>query len=456
MLNHVESYQQGKAYRNVYPDLLSLAANLYPEMFNITSFLLQEGKESDETAVEEPKEWDRFWISRLSPDKLEYILIHWQQNPDLVVKALSCIGAIDTIHIADYVDIVIRHLLPLCFNENFDDNIANAFSAVWESFDGIIPYELWVLTAKEMRDKNITNEGMYTLDNLVEDPLLLFKCDPKIFRCRRLLPIWLHLLSCIRVCSRHRIWKRFVTCFPRTQTSFNIRNVVAMINVQDAIMLQLLLEQCQEQPRDEGHADQLQQAREHICHFIHGIFVDGDRDGVLVKLLHFETYALDLIPIVVELIPSIYIVMNFIPELLRQPQPEKQIFGILIACHLCEKYPLEPYLVAAEKYVLPRLVKIAFPATREGQPTGCVPSEYLIQAIPGFVHLAKAFPHFAPQILRVFDDIFHGLPPPKDFIGQEGNTKIILFLRLHKTLKDARQLVQQQADRMESVNNVIL
>lgn len=49
--------------------------------------------------------------------------------------------------------------------------------------------------------------------------------------------------------------------------------------------------------------------------------------------------------------------------------------------------------------MLPRLLKIAFPPPS----TTCVPSEFLVQAIPGFVHLAKAFPHFSPQILQAFE-----------------------------------------------------
>jgi hypothetical protein len=61
-------------------------------------------------------------------------------------------------------------------------------------------------------------------------------------------------------------------------------------------------------------------------------------------------------------------------------------------------------LITAEKHILPRLLRIAFPVTREGQPSNaCVPSEFLVKAIPGFVHLARAFPHFGPQILRAFE-----------------------------------------------------
>lgn len=56
-------------------------------------------------------------------------------------------------------------------------------------------------------------------------------------------------------------------------------------------------------------------------------------------------------------------------------------------------------LAIAERHVLPRLLKLAF----SSNPPVCVPSEYLVQVIPGFVNLARAFPHFGPQILRAFD-----------------------------------------------------
>lgn len=51
--------------------------------------------------------------------------------------------------------------------------------------------------------------------------------------------------------------------------------------------------------------DTLRAVQEIICQFIHTIFIDGDRDMLLVKILHFQTYATELIPLVVDLIPSI-------------------------------------------------------------------------------------------------------------------------------------------------------
>lgn len=91
----------------------------------------------------------------------------------------------------------------------------------------------------------------YTLNDLIQDPHIVFKCDPRIFRSEQLLPIWLHVLACLRTTSKHRIWKRYHTVYPRADHNpFNSRNVLALTYAQDAVMLQLLLELCLEKPQD--------------------------------------------------------------------------------------------------------------------------------------------------------------------------------------------------------------
>ncbi|KAI8138412.1 integrator complex subunit 2-domain-containing protein [Fennellomyces sp. T-0311] len=312
----------------------------------------------------------------------------------------------ESVQVLPYADLCISQLLKACLDENMDEGVAEALVSTWESLNLVIPHELW---------------------SIISDPLSLFKCDKRVFRSERLLPVWLH-------------------------AQINTRNVVALINGQDSAMIQLLLEFCIPTDQDSPDntltfikPDTMKMVQRVICQFAHGLFIDGDRDMLLAKIIHFQTYAIELLPIVVEFIPSLYAVFNFIPELLRQPQPDKQVFGILLACYLCEKYPLENYLKTVEHHVLPRLLKIAFPSTPPS--STCVPSEYLVQAIPGFVHLAKAYPHFAPKILEAFDEIARGLPAPQEFMGQEGNSKIILVLRLHQVLNNSRELVQHQVDR---------
>ncbi|KAI7898222.1 integrator complex subunit 2 [Cokeromyces recurvatus] len=449
ILNHVEAFQGGQAYKSIYSDLLALSANLFPELFDIQAFLIKEGKESNNlwNVGHMSNDWQH---EKWTITELESRLNQWETNPAVVIEALSRLESIASTETENYAACMISTLIPPCLDRKLDKRIAEAFVSTWEAFNIIIPHSLWLTTI------NFLIPEKYTLTNLIQNPNIIFKCDKRIFRSHELLPIWLHVLNCLRTTSKHRIWKRYHTVHSRPDRhQFNSRNVLALTNAQDTMMLQLLLELCLERPQE--NKDTLYKVRKLICDFIHSIFIDGDRDMLLAKILHFQTYSTDLIPMVVDYIPSIYIVLSFIPELTRQPQIEKQVFGILMACHLCEKYPLENYLLMAEKHVLPRLLRIAFPVTREGQPsTTCVPSEYLIKAIPGFVHLARAFPHFGPQILNAFDDIAKGLPEPRQFIGQEGNNKIILVLQLHKVLKSSRDLVQTEVDKMDKVNKVTI
>ncbi|PHZ10671.1 uncharacterized protein RHIMIDRAFT_239493 [Rhizopus microsporus ATCC 52813] len=413
ILNHIETYQDGKAYKTIFSDILALSANLYPELFDVTSFLMQEGKEVDmmwDTDVKRRK------TKQLEPEELVSILVQHESKQTDVIDALSRLEYAPISHAEEYAKCMISTLLPPCLDETLDSRVANCFVSAWESFNHVIPHSLWTMTINLLTGEN------HSLSDLIQDIRTAFKCDERVFRSQYLLPIWLHILMCLRTTSKHRIWKRYHSVFSKqvNRNDFNSRNVLALTNAQDTVMLQLLLELCLERPQDKEHPEKLHDARILICNFIHSIFIDGDRDMLLAKILHFQTYPIELIPIMVDLIPSLYIVLGFIPELTRQPQVEKQVFGILLACHLCEKYPLENYLMTAEKHVLPRLLKIAFPVTKEGQPsTVCVPSEFLIKAIPGFVHLARAFPHFGPQILEAFDSIAKGLPQPKEFIGQE-------------------------------------
>ncbi|KAI8079262.1 integrator complex subunit 2-domain-containing protein [Thamnidium elegans] len=364
------------------------------------------------------------WIRNLQPVEIKGLLDQWETNPSLVIHVLSHLETLSSFDIEGQAATMISSLIPPCLDGKLDVRISDAFVSTWESFNRIIPHTLWKITT------NFLTPGEYSLDDLIQDPHIVFKCDARLFRSEQLLPI----------CN-----------------TINSRNVLALTNAQDTVMLQLLLELCLEKPQDKNNKYALDQSRKLICNFIHSIFIDGDRDMLLAKILHFQTYSTDLIPIVVDLIPSIYIVLSFIPELTRQPQLDKQVFGILIACCLCEKYPLENYLVTAEKHVLPRLLRIAFPINREGQVSQvCVPSEYLVKAIPGFVNLARAFPHFGPAILKAFNDIAKGLPEPSQFIGQEGTSKIILVLQLHKVLKDTTDLVQIEVNRKDKVNKVTL
>ncbi|KAI8096694.1 integrator complex subunit 2 [Halteromyces radiatus] len=454
MLNHVETTKGSKVYHSIYPDLANLTANLYPELLDVVSFLLYDGKLNLGRQLRSIR-YDQF----ISQDELKQALSEYNSKPDYVLNVLSRLQTISLENMGPCSETVISTLISPCLEKYIDSRIIDAFISTWEYYHLSIPHQIWICTINNLN----TQRKDYTFDDLVQNPFVIFQSDSRIFRSKKLLLLWLHILSCLRTSSKHRIWKRFHT--GSIKRPFNNRNVMALINAQDSAMLQLLLDLCQEREEDRNDPESLMMARKLICRFIHGVFVE-DRDSLLAKTLHFQTYPPNLIPMMVELVPSLYIVFNFLSELTRQPQIEKQVFGILLGCELCEKYPMESYLALAEKCLLPRLMKIAYPVptsalamstnrkydTSTTQPQQCVPSEYLLQIIPSFAQLARAFPHFSPQILHALMDIQQGLPGHNSIIGQEGSHKIIVLLQLHKVLKDTCEAVQKEADHMDNVN----
>ena len=53
----------------------------------------------------------------------------------------------------------------------------------------------------------------------------------------------------------------------------------------------------------------------------------------MVKLIHFQGYPPELLPMMVSGVPSIHISLDFIPELLGQPQPDKQVCFLLMTIY---------------------------------------------------------------------------------------------------------------------------
>lgn len=79
------------------------------------------------------------------------------------------------------------------------------------------------------------------------------------------------------------------------------------------------------------------------CAFLHQLFIENP---LLIKLLHFQGYDANLLPVTVQGVGSMHLCLDFIPELLAQPQAEKQLFAVRLASYLIEKYPLPKRYVA--------------------------------------------------------------------------------------------------------------
>lgn len=81
----------------------------------------------------------------------------------------------------------------------------------------------------------------------------------------------------------------------------------------------------------------LREVQSIICSFLHQTFI---ADPPLCKLVHFQGYPRELLPVTVTGIPSMHICVDFIAELISQPSLEKQEFAVDLISQLALQYAL--------------------------------------------------------------------------------------------------------------------
>jgi len=156
---------------------------------------------------------------------------------------------------------------------------------------------------------------------------------------------------------------------------------VALIAAQESAAIQVLLEACLPRYPEEDSLV-LKQVQNLICTNLHQVFIS---DPNLVKLVHFQTYSSDLLPLTVSSIPSMHIVLDFLPELLSQPDLEKQVFAIELCSFLSVKYPIAKSLCVAK-------LSFSVSNTLLSLLSGDKRSSFFIPVLPALVRLVQPFP----------------------------------------------------------------
>ncbi|GFR61653.1 integrator complex subunit 2 [Elysia marginata] len=161
---------------------------------------------------------------------------------------------------------------------------------------------------------------------------------------------------------------------------------MALLSAQESAIVQILLEVCLplDTEKMQPHSE-LSSLREVCClvfSYIHQVFI---ADPHLAKLVHFQGYPSDLIPQVVAGVPSMHICLDFIPELLGQPQRKKQIFGIQLLAALCTHYHLPKSMNIAKLGI-----DVMFTLMSVLEKSNWV--AFFQQTIPSLVLICEAFP----------------------------------------------------------------
>ncbi|XP_049448404.1 integrator complex subunit 2 [Epinephelus fuscoguttatus] len=281
--------------------------------------------------------------------------------------------------------------------------ILQTLNKLWMGLNTVMPRRLWVMTVNALQPSaKLLRQQRYTQNDLMVDPLIVLRCDQRVYRCPPLMDIVLHMLNGYLLAAKaylHCHLKETADFDRQSQTVSNLgvpgqpdtpevtreelKN--ALLAAQDSAAVQILLEVClptsEEQqlgantesllssirgpmpgkskqgslgPRARvgvedaepkgGLLSDLREVQCLICCLLHQMFI---ADPNIAKLVHFQGYPQALLPLTVAGIPSIHICLDFIPELLAQPQLEKQIFAIQLLSYLCTQYALPKSLSVA-------------------------------------------------------------------------------------------------------------
>uniref|UniRef100_A0A8C8E327 Integrator complex subunit 2 n=1 Tax=Oryzias sinensis TaxID=183150 RepID=A0A8C8E327_9TELE len=264
--------------------------------------------------------------------------------------------------------------------------ILQTLNKLWMGLNTVMPRRLWVMTVNALQPSaKLLRQQRYTQNDLMVDPLIVLRCDHRVFRCPPVMDIVLHMLNGYLLGSKAHLQGHLKETADFDRQSQTISNLGvpgqpdtpevtreelknALLAAQDSAAVQILLEVCLPTSEEQqlgvssksllrtnrgvlgdaepegGLLSDLREVQCLICCLLHQMFI---ADPNIAKLVHFQGYPQALLPLTVAGIPSIHICLDFIPELLAQPQLEKQIFAIQLLSYLCTQYALPKSLSVA-------------------------------------------------------------------------------------------------------------
>uniref|UniRef100_A0A8C0PMN9 Integrator complex subunit 2 n=1 Tax=Canis lupus familiaris TaxID=9615 RepID=A0A8C0PMN9_CANLF len=359
-----------------------------------------------------------------------------------VMQILEHLTLLSASELIPYAEVLTSNMNQL-LNSGVPRRILQTVNKLWMVLNTVMPRRLWVMTVNALQPSiKFVRQQKYTQNDLMIDPLIVLRCDQRVHRCPPLMDITLHMLNGYLLASKAYLSAHLKETAEQDRPSQNntiglvgqtdgpevtreeLKN--ALLAAQDSAAVQILLEIClpteEEKARgvnpdsllrnvqsvittsasnkgmEEGEDNLLCNLREVqclICCLLHQMYI---ADPNIAKLVHFQGYPCELLPLTVAGIPSMHICLDFIPELIAQPELEKQIFAIQLLSHLCIQYALPKSLSVARLAVnvMGTLLTVLTQAKRYA---------FFMPTLPSLVSFCRAFPPLYEDIMSLLIQI---------------------------------------------------
>eukprot|EP00058_Branchiostoma_floridae_P020274 XP_002605764.1 hypothetical protein BRAFLDRAFT_114421 [Branchiostoma floridae] len=391
-----EAHRNQQDYLGLYPSLLRLLVTHFPHLCLVSASSYGKVSRLQESCTSVCiHEW--LTSESMYHTSLSEVFV----NPTRTMLLLQQLSQLQPLQQMEYAAALVS-TLPLYLQQPVPRKVWQLVCQVWESLSTIMPRRLRTLTVNAMQ---IRQMGMparaLTHDDIAEDPLAVLRCEPSVFRCPPLVGILLQVLHAYlsmsgsyldaHLASTAQVQREKGTGGTGETEREELKS--ALLMAQDSAVVQILLDMCAaDKDKDHGWSlGELREIRCLVCSLLHQMFISNPN---LTKLTHFQGYPTELLPVTVAGVPSMHICMDFIPELLSQPQLEKQIFGIQLTSHL------------AHQFALPRMLSLARLAVNVASTLMTVlPSDsrqkFCLATLPALVRICRAFPPLTQDVVSI-------------------------------------------------------
>ncbi|XP_039205926.1 integrator complex subunit 2 [Crotalus tigris] len=381
--------------------LLRLLATNYPHLCIVDDWICEEHITGTDVLLRKMLLTNA--AKRHSPQQLQKAFSTLRGNHTQVLQILEHLTLLSAAELIPYAEVLTSNMHQL-FHPGVPRRILQTVNRIWMALNMVMPRRLWVMTVNALQPSGKTvRQQKYTQKDLLIDPLIVLRCDPRVHRCPPLMDITLHMLNGYLLAS-----KAYLSAHLKETADQDVRPLQnnamgleapevtrdelknALLAAQDSAAVQILLEVClpleeetspgsrssrllmsqlgtaerspqnmqpkekerEEEEKEDGEGEgvedsllcNLREVQCLVCCLVHQMFI---ADPNIAKLVHFQGYPCELLPLTVAGIPSMHICLDFIPELIAQPELEKQIFAIQLLSHLCIQYALPKSLSVA-------------------------------------------------------------------------------------------------------------
>ncbi|XP_052246674.1 integrator complex subunit 2-like isoform X3 [Dreissena polymorpha] len=344
-----QSQKRQDLYGDLFSHLLKLLVTQFPHLCMVEDWL-------DDVMTVTSKRLaptHKTLAKKCSVDGFKQALDTLDTNCCAMLVMLEQILALPVEELWPFTDLVVS-CLPRILSPDVPRKVVDLVKKVWFKIHSLMPRSIRLSTVNALRPqkKRGFKFSQYTETDVTVDPLIVLRCDERVFRCGPVLEIVLRILGAYTLACRVYL-ENHIQCNPvadvTCQVDQNRQELKgALLAAQESAILQILLEYClpsNQEKQVAGMLTSLQEVKSIICSYIHQAFIS---DPNLAKLVHFQGYPSELLPVTVRGIPSMHICLDYIPEMLSQPQMDKQIFAIKLTSQLCCQYALPKSLSVAK------------------------------------------------------------------------------------------------------------